>query len=80
MICLYDGYDIECFEVGRGLWHARISREDRKPLLIGGHPFPALEVGFAWSDRDAAVADAKSHIDRYKHRWTDTRPTQASAA
>ena len=33
MTCLYyEGYDIESFEVGRGLWHARIRRANRKPL------------------------------------------------
>ena len=69
MTCLYDDYDIESFEAGRGLWHARIRRADQKPLLISGYPFPSLEVGFAWSDEDAAIADAKSHIDRFKHRW-----------
>src|SRR5215470_3261018 len=51
--CLYNGYDIESFEAGRGLWHARIRRVDQKPLIISGHPFPSLEVGFAWSDQDA---------------------------
>jgi hypothetical protein len=70
MTYLYEDYDIESFEAGRGLWHARIRRADRKPLVIGGHPFPLLEVGFAWPEPDAAIADAKNHIDRFKHRWT----------
>jgi hypothetical protein len=80
MTCLYDGYDIECFEAGRGLWHARIKRADRQPLVIGGHPFPALEVGFAWSKPESAIADARHHIDRFKHRWNNAGQTQASAA
>lgn len=77
MTYLYEGYDIESFEAGRGLWHARIRRANQKPLLINGYAFPALEVGFAWSDPDAAVADAKHHIDRFKHRWTE--PEDATA-
>ncbi len=80
MTCLYDGYDIESFEAGRGLWHARIRRADLKPVVISGHPFPTLEIGFAWSDPDAAIADAKSHIDRFKHRWSDPDHPRASAA
>ena len=80
MTCLYDGYDIESFEAGRGLWHARIRRADLKPVVIGGHPFPTLEIGFAWSDPDAAIADAKNHIDRFKHRWSDPDHPRASAA
>jgi hypothetical protein len=34
MDCIYQGYDIESFEAGKGLWHARIRRADLKPLLI----------------------------------------------
>ena len=79
MTSLHDGYDIECFEAGRGLWHARIRRADGQALMIGGHPFPTLEVGFAWSDPETATADAKCHIDRFKHRWT-SQPMQAAAA
>ena len=80
MTCLYDRYDIESFEAGRGLWHARIRRADRKPLVISGHPFSALEVGFAWPDQETAIADAKNHIDRFKHRWTEPEQSRASAA
>jgi hypothetical protein len=76
MTHLYDGYDIESFEAGRGLWHARIRRADQLPVVINGCPFPKVEVGFAWSDEDAAVAHAKQHIDRCKHRWA--APAQAS--
>jgi len=70
MICLYDEFAIECFEAGTGLWHARIRRADRRPLVINGVTFPSLEVGFAWSSRQAAIADAKSHIDRFLLRWS----------
>jgi hypothetical protein len=62
----HDGFQIESFEAGKGLWHARIRRADLKPVIIDGVVFSALEVGFAWSDPDAAVADAKSQIDRLK--------------
>jgi hypothetical protein len=60
----YDGFKIEPFEAGRGLWHARIRRVDRNPVVIDGVSFSALEVGFAWSDPQAAIADAKTQIDR----------------
>jgi hypothetical protein len=69
MICLYENFAIEPFEAGRGLWHARICRADRAPVIINGVPFPKLEVGFAWSDAQMAIADAKSHIDRFCNRW-----------
>jgi len=57
----YDGFQIESFEAGKGLWHARIRRADLEPVIIDGVLFSALEVGFAWSGPDAAVADAKTH-------------------
>ena len=47
--------------------------------VINGYAFPALEVGFAWNDPDAAIADAKHHIDRFKHRWTTSDPVQSAA-
>jgi hypothetical protein len=62
----HDGFEIEPFEAGRGLWHARIRRTDHKPVDIDGVLFSALEVGFAWSDPDAAIADARNQIDRLK--------------
>jgi hypothetical protein len=68
MIYSYDGFYIESFEAGRGLWHARIKRADLSPVVIDGVLFPTLEVGFAWSDPDAAIADAKAHIDQFKRR------------
>ena len=62
----YVGFEIEPFEAGRGLWHARIRRADLNPVVIDGVSFAALEVGFAWSDPNTAVADAKIQIDRLK--------------
>ena len=66
MHCDYDGFRIESFEAGKGLWHARIRRADMKPVSIDGVTFSTLEVGFAWSDPDAAIADAKAQIDQLK--------------
>ncbi len=65
----YDGFNIESFEAGKGLWHARIRRADMGPVVIDGVTFTALEVGFAWPDAEAAVADAKLRID-YLKRYT----------
>lgn len=64
----HDGFRIEAFEAGRGLWHARIRREDHEPVVIDGVSFPELEVGFAWSNAEAAVADAKTRIDYLNRR------------
>ena len=64
----YDGFQIESFEAGKDLWHARIRREDLEPVIIDGVLFSTLEVGFAWSNPDAAVADAKAHIDHLNRR------------
>jgi hypothetical protein len=60
----YSGFNIESFEAGKGLWHARIRRADSRPVIIDGVLFSVLEVGFAWSDPDAAIADAKNQIDQ----------------
>lgn len=68
MTCLYDGFEIESFEAGKSLWHARIRRADQQPVVIDGISFAALDVGLAWSDAEAAIADAKSHIDRFRLR------------
>ena len=66
MQCDHDGFKIEAFEAGRGLWHARIRQADLKPVIIDGVSFPALEVGFAWFDAETAIADAKTQIDQLK--------------
>ena len=75
----YHGFQIETFEAGRGLWHARIRRADQKPVIIDGVSFPELEVGFAWSQRDAAVADAKTRIDYLNRRSVDAEPRRERA-
>jgi hypothetical protein len=62
----YDGFKIESFEAGTGLWHARIRRADLLPVVIDGVSFSTLEVGFAWANPEAAIADAKSQIDQLK--------------
>ena len=49
-----------------------MAREDSTrrsaPVVIDGMSFPTLEVGFAWSDPDAAIAHAKAYIDRFRQR------------
>ncbi len=75
MHCEYDGFQIEPFEAGQGLWHARIRRADLKPVSIDGVTFSALEIGFAWSSPDSAIADAKSQIDQLKlKRYAEPLP------
>jgi hypothetical protein len=68
---IYGGFEIQSFEAGSGLWHARIQRTDQEPVVIDGMAFPTLEVGFAWSDPEAAIADAKAHIDRFSPRFAN---------
>jgi hypothetical protein len=75
----YDGFQIETFEAGRGLWHARIRRSDFKPVIIDGVSFPELEVGFAWSNADAAVADARTRIDYLNRRSANDEPKRKTA-
>jgi hypothetical protein len=75
----YSGFQIETFEAGRGLWHARIKRADLEPVVIDGVSFPELEVGFAWSDANAAVADAKSRIDYLNQRCDNVEPRRKAA-
>ncbi|MBR1191686.1 hypothetical protein [Bradyrhizobium sp. AUGA SZCCT0160] len=67
---IYGGFEIQSFEAGRGQWHARIQRADLAPVVIDGLSFPTVEVGFAWSDPEAAIADAKAHIDHNRQRYT----------
>ena len=71
---IYGGFEIQSFEAGRGLWHARIQRADLAPVVIDGMSFPTLEVGIAWSDPDEAIADAKAHIDRLRPRYLTAEP------
>jgi hypothetical protein len=60
----YRDFEIEPFELGRGLWHARFRRADRQPVVINGVLFSTLNAGLAWPSPDAAVDDAKAAIDR----------------
>jgi len=67
LICpsmIYRDFEIEAFEVGRDQWHARFRRLDRGSTVIDGIEFEFLDVGFAWASADAALADARSVIDR----------------
>jgi hypothetical protein len=75
MICHYDGFDIESFEAGTGLWHATIRRSDLSLIAIDGVLFPALQLGFAWPNSDAAIADATMRIDQFRQRFA--RPSLA---
>jgi hypothetical protein len=68
MTCFYDGFDIESFEAAKGLWHARIRRAALSLIAMDGVLFPSLEIGFARSDPESAIADAKHHIDRFRLR------------
>jgi hypothetical protein len=72
---IYGGFEIQSFEAGRGQWHARIQRADLAPVVIDGMSFPTLEVGFAWSDPDAAIAHAKAYIDQNMQRYMTVQPS-----
>ena len=58
----YRHYEIETFEVGCGLWHARF-RADRRPTLIDGIAFDFLNAALAWPSAEAAGRDAQECID-----------------
>lgn len=75
MMCDHDGFTIETFEAGKGLWHARIMRADLKPVVIDGVLFSALEIGFAWPSPETATADAKTQIDHLNRRGVSATPT-----
>ena len=66
---IYGGFEIQSFEAGRGQWHARIQRTDLAPVVIDGLSLPTPEAGFSWSDPDAAIADAKVHIEWNRQRY-----------
>lgn len=59
-----EDYEIETFEMGRDLWHARLRRLDRLPISIDGVAFDILNVGVAWPTAQAAAADALQLIKR----------------
>jgi hypothetical protein len=75
----YDGFQIEAFEAGKGLWHASIRRADLEPVIIDGVSFPELEAGLAWANADAAVADAKTRIDYLNERCVNVEPKREAA-
>src|ERR1700737_4606102 len=66
MQCDYDGFKIEPFEAGKGLWHARIRRGGLMPGIIDGVSFLNPPIRFAWSDPDTAIADAKTQIEHLR--------------
>ncbi|WP_291863320.1 hypothetical protein [Bradyrhizobium sp.] len=80
----YEGFTIECYEAGKGLWHARLRRTDLEPVTIGGVSFSTIEIGFAWPDPNCAAADARNQIDRLElKRYATAAPAprqQLSAA
>ena len=52
---IYGGFEIQSFEAGRGLWHARIQRTDLEPVVIVGQ---------------AGVTDgAADHIETLAHKY-----------
>jgi hypothetical protein len=75
----YDGFQIKVFQAGRGLWHASIERADLRPVVIDGVSFPELQVGFAWSDAEAAISDAKGRIDYLNLRGVNLEQKQEAA-
>ena len=76
----YRHYEIETFEVGRGLWHARFRRADRKPTLIDGIAFDFLNATLAWSSAEAACRDAQECIDFMNQRVMRARNGHAAIA
>jgi hypothetical protein len=68
----YQGFQIEPFEGGRGLSHARLRRIDRKPMTVDGITLPTLEVGFACPDSDAAIAKRYLRLLRLRNNGPAT--------
>jgi hypothetical protein len=75
----YREFEIEAFELGRGQWHARFRRRDRAPTVLDGVEFEFLNIGFAWSSDDAAVADAQHFIDRMQSRFQVGTPERLAS-
>jgi hypothetical protein len=65
-------FEIETFELGRALWHARFRRLDRQPVSIDGVLFETLNIGFAWPTPEAAMADARDYIERISWRLANS--------
>ena len=60
----YRNFQIDVFEIGRGLWHARVRRSDHLPTVIDGIELECLNVGVAWPTTEAALTDAQKYIER----------------
>jgi hypothetical protein len=65
-------FEIETFELGRALWHARFRRLYRQPVSIDGVLFETLNIGFAWPTSEAALADARNYIERMSWRLANS--------
>jgi len=74
----YRHYEIETFEVGRGLWHARFRRADRKPTQIDGIAFDFLNAALGGSngEEDESLPIYEESLEAsVLHRTTgDARP------
>jgi len=57
-------FQVETFEMGTDLWHARVLRCDHQPVIFDGELFEFLHIGMSWPNAQAAHEDAKSFIDR----------------
>jgi hypothetical protein len=66
----YREFQIETFEAGRGLWHARALRADGEPILLDGTPFPEIHVGICWPALEQALLDAQAFLERIGSRLT----------
>jgi hypothetical protein len=70
MAFAYGEFQIETFEMGRGLWHARAHRTDGKPMLLEGAEFSEIQVGFSWPTAEQALVDAQAFLQRLGSRLT----------
>ena len=68
-------FEIETFELGRALWHARFRRLDRQAVSVDGFLFEVLNIGFAWPTPEAAMADARDYIERMNSRLRTSEPS-----
>ncbi|WP_146159837.1 hypothetical protein [Bradyrhizobium sp. MOS002] len=57
-------FEVERFELGTGLWHARVLRSDHRPVVFDGEPFEFPHTEMSWPNAQAAHEDSKSFIDR----------------
>ena len=59
----YRNFEVESFEAGAGLWHARYRRADQIPIFIDGIKFDCLYGRIACLSPEAALAEAQQCID-----------------